>query len=184
MSYVIRAADEREYDGTIATYDVEVKYIKAALVSGPAFEADSMQVHTYVASLIAGNTKAEAAIQKYHAKQCGRADWKALDAVYQGVGAYKIEIVNAEKVIKALFYSGEKKGHVNWQSFEQKLVKVFNDLVNNSGVRIYDEIAKIKLLLEKISSCVALNNISTSIKRDLAKPAAAFESTIKLRKLN
>lgn len=169
---MIRDSDNPFYDDDLGLYNVQERYVKAAYLEGTIFQNDSLQVHTYITSLIAGNTKAEAAIQKYRQKMCGRANWKELIAVYQGVGAYKIEVVNAEKTIKTLFYSGEKNGHINWQNFEQRLVKAFSDLDNNTGVRVFDDISKIKLLLEKTASSIALKEISMSFKRDLGKEDA------------
>ncbi len=93
-------------------------------------------------------------------------------ALYEGAGANKIEEVTAEKVIKTLFYSGEKNGHVNWQSFEQTIVKVFNNLNNNSptGIRMNKDERKIKILCEKTQLCAFLSHVTAVIERNLGKP--------------
>jgi hypothetical protein len=172
LSYVICDSEEPIYDPDMHVFDVQAKYIDATTLNGITFKADSLQVHTYIASLVQGNVKAEAAIQKYRNQQCGREDWKVLCTVYEGTGTYKIEIVDTEQIIDSLFYSDEKNGHINWQTFKQKLVKAFTDYNNNcaQGTVAYDNVHKIKELLKKTKSCAHLKNLSMSIMRDLSKP--------------
>ena len=90
LVYVIQENDDSEFDADKNTV-MQNRYIAAAALSGPAFDSDALEVHTYIVSLIAGNAKAEAAIQTCRAAQCGRTDYKALKAVYEGLAHSKLK---------------------------------------------------------------------------------------------
>lgn len=170
LSYVIRDNEQAFYDPN--ENDIQQKYIQAVPLDGPTFQADSLQVHTYIANLIAGNVKAEAAIQRYRRQECGRADWQALKAVFEGTGAFSVDKVNATRILETLFYSGEKGRDHNWSTFQQKLLKAFTtfEIHSPTNVVMHDNETKIKILLKKTASCSFLQQTAALIRRDLAYP--------------
>jgi uncharacterized membrane protein YgcG len=171
LVYVIRDEEDPEFDPD-ERITAQNRYIAAAALAGPAFESDSMEVHTYLLALIAGNTRAEGATQQFKSKLCGRTDWFALKALFEGVGAFKIEIVNAETTLDTMMYHGEKDGRLPWTTFESRLVKAFHDKNKNAreGTVVYDDIEKIKKLLKMIKPCSQLRDVAISVQRDLGKP--------------
>lgn len=170
LSYVIRATENPIYDPTVT--DLQQRYILGVSLMGPTFETDTLQVHTYIANLITGNTRAEAAIQKYRTTQCGRADWLALKLTYEGSGAFSVEKVEAQKILRELFYKGEVSATHNWKNFEQQLTKAFAIYAANAppNVIVHDNEMKLKILLEKVATCSQLREIYTGIERDMSKP--------------
>ncbi|MGL4351675.1 MAG: hypothetical protein ACRCT2_14145, partial [Plesiomonas shigelloides] len=159
------------YDITLGPRDAIEKYIKAVRLEGTRFEDDSRQVHTYIASFVAGNAKAEAAISKPREKNCGRADWEALKGVYQGHGAFRPEIIKAEKVVAGTFYSGDKSGHT-WDKFEQEIVNAFHVLNTDAGPGVvrFSEVDMVKLLLKKTQSYAPLVATNAFITMELSNP--------------
>lgn len=171
LSYILRDEDEPFYDPN-AGFDAMQISIRALPLNGKSFEADTLQVHTYIQTFIAGNVKAESAITTHRAQPCGRTDWKSLRAVYEGVGAFKIELMEAERILDTMFYHSEKPNGINWSTFSLKLTKAFSD-VNNScapGTVAWDDQRKIKHLLKRTSTAPALQGVNTQITRELGDP--------------
>lgn len=170
LSYVLRDNPLTVFNAQ--EQDVQEKYIQAVPLTGTTFASDTLQVHTYIANLISGNVKAEAAIQRYHHQHCGRTDWMALKAVYEGVGAFSTSKQEATKTLKTLFYAGEKGRDYNFAAFEQKLLRAFTVFEQNAApnVIVHDNEMKIKILLEKVGPCNFLQSIASNIERDLARP--------------
>jgi hypothetical protein len=75
-----------------------------------SYAIDSVKVHTFLVNLVSGNDMAEAKIQGLQRPNDGRdAFEKRLVAHHEGVGMDAIDIREADKVIKNLFYAGEKR---------------------------------------------------------------------------
>ena len=96
-----------------------------ASLQGAAFVADTAEVHTYIVNFIAGNNMAEIKIQMHADANDGRRDFIALKQHYKGVGVNAIDVVQTEKVIETLHYTGEKKPHIWWEDFEKQLTSAF-----------------------------------------------------------
>ena len=171
LAYVIRDNEQSVFDHEDWDINIHNRYIAAAATNGSTFELDSLEVHSYIVSFVAGNTKAETAIHNQRARQCGREDWKALKQVYEGNGAFKIEVVDAEHTLETMFYSGEKDGRLKWEKFESRLVTAFHDKNKNSrpGTVMYDDVEKIKKLLKMTRPCAQLKDLALSIQRDLGR---------------
>ena len=171
LAYVIRDDENIIFDHEDWDVTLHDHYIAAAALNGDTFKLDTLEVHSFVVAFVAGNTKAEAAIYNQRENQCGREDWKALKKVYEGDGAFKVEVVDAEHTLETMFYSGEKDGRLKWQTFESRLVTAFHDKNKNSrqGTIMYDDIEKIKKLLKMVRSCAQLKDIALSIQRDLGR---------------
>lgn len=175
LSYVL-CNDEDRFIDPQAGFDLLEISKNALPLDGCSFAIDSLQVHTYIQTFIAGNAKAESAVGRHHQNPCGRADWIALRAVYEGTGAFKLELQEAERVLDTMFYHSEKPNGLNWSTFAMKLTNAFND-VNNScapGTVAYDDIRKIKHVLKKTSSVPVLQGYITQITRDLADPGCTL----------
>ncbi|GAX24495.1 hypothetical protein FisN_18Lu065 [Fistulifera solaris] len=183
LSYVIRDVEQPIYDVTLGPERALNRYVMAAPLDGPQFKADTLQVHTYIASFIAGNTKAEATVSTHAAKACGRTDWAALKATYEGTGVYRVELLDAERVIDDSFFAGEKAGYT-WTKFEQELVTAFHVLNSNAGDGIvcYSDTDMTKLLVKKTSSYQPLVATNAMIMAGLSKPVPdmSFEQALAL----
>ena len=123
-----------------------------APLSGATFAVDSAEVYTYIVNFIAGNNTAESKIQAHTDANDGRRDFIALKAHYQGVGINAIDVVQAEKVIKTLYYIAEKKPLMWWEEFEKKLTSDFTTCDRKEHRQVYSNNQKLQTLLRKVSS--------------------------------
>ena len=79
---------------------------------GEAFARDAAEVHTLIVRFITGNETAEMKIKVHESLRNGRTDWMALKEHYEGIGIHAFDIIEAEAILRDLFYSGEKFPHV------------------------------------------------------------------------
>jgi ribosomal protein L4 len=94
-------------------------YVAMAPLNGDAYAIDTVQVHTFLVNFVAGNDTAEAKIQGLDKPNNGREAFRRLRVEhYEGVGIHAVDVRNADKVIKNLFYAGEKRPHMWWSEFE------------------------------------------------------------------
>jgi hypothetical protein len=61
-------------------------------------------------------------------------------------------ICEADKVIKNLFYAGEKPPHMWWSEFEKCLTRAFNAYVKCEGQVVHSDSMKIQMLIDKIKA--------------------------------
>ena len=93
------------------------EYVYKASLVEQAFTADAAEVHIYIVRFTSGNTVTEANMVAHAAENNGHIDFIALMYHYGGVGVHAINAVQADNVLKYLFYSGEKKPNIWWDEF-------------------------------------------------------------------
>ena len=97
-----------------------------------------------------GNTAAEAKTVDHRAANNGRLEFMALKDHYKGVGLHAVNAVQADKVLKYLFYSGKRKPHMWWYVIERHLTDAFNtyDFLEKKG--IHSNYTRLRILNRKI----------------------------------
>ena len=144
------------------------EYIDNAPLTGAAFITDANEVHTYLVKFIAENTVAEAKIQPHAHENNGRLDFLALKTHYEGVGALAIDVIQADKTLEDLFYSGEKKPHMWWDKFERLLNDAFQVYDRREGREVHSNHMKLRILTKKIGADF-LAQAKASINLELSK---------------
>jgi hypothetical protein len=165
LAYVIRDREEQTEDNN---RDFITNYISMSPLTGNAFNADASEVHTYIVNFISGNDTAEAKILSFADEYNGRKDFIALKEHYEGVGINAIDIIQADKVIETLFYSGEKKPHMWWDEFEKQLTMSFAVYDKKKQREVYSDDMKLRILCRKINADF-LQTIRTSIGIELTR---------------
>ena len=74
----------------------------------------------------------------------------ALKDHYEGVGVHAVNGVQADKVLKGLFYSGEKKSHMRWDEFERQLTNEFNTYNCLEKRSVHSNDTRLRILNRKI----------------------------------
>ena len=98
-----------------ATYiDFVDEYVDIAPLTGQAYQTDADEVHTYIVKFKSGNLVAEDKLVPDAQQNNGRLYFVALKNHYKGVGVHAINIVQADKALRDIFYSGDKKPHMWW----------------------------------------------------------------------
>ena len=118
--YVIRINEEPD---PTPQDDYLEEYIRMAPLAGPAYVQDSQRVLTLLKKFVAGNERAESALQSLNSTSDGRGGYFAVKTSHEGEGIMQQKVQKAKTTIESLFYSGEKKPHMWWQKFEQEIVK-------------------------------------------------------------
>ena len=121
LKYVIR---EDSQPRTVNT-DFLDDYVQNAPLVDEAFSIDSAVVHTFLVSFVSQNEQADGIIKIYESEINGRKDWQPLTQHYEGVGIFSYDIVNAERNLEKLHYSGEKKPVMWLALFERRLTNAF-----------------------------------------------------------
>lgn len=89
-------------------------YVAMAPLNGEAFTIDAATVHTLIVSFISGNDTAENKIQGDVAQMNGRIDVQHLRDHYEGVGVLAFDFLDADRILRTLFYAGEKRPTMWW----------------------------------------------------------------------
>jgi hypothetical protein len=63
-----------------------------------------------------------------------------------------MDIREAGKVLKSLFYIGEKPPHMWWAEFEKRLTRAFNAYVKRESRIVHSDSMKVHMLLAKIKA--------------------------------
>ena len=102
------------------------------------------------------------------AENNGRLDFMSLKDHYKDVGAHALNVVQDEKLLNYLFYSGEKKPPMWWDEFERHLTNAFDtyDRLQNRSVHSND--MRLSILNRKILADF-LQSTKASINLELAK---------------
>ena len=101
-----------------ATYgDFIDEYVDRGPLTGQAYKNDAVEVHTYIVNFTSRNPAVEAKLVQQAPQKNGRLDFIALKNHYKGVGFHAINIVQADKILQDISYSGEKKPHMWWDEF-------------------------------------------------------------------
>jgi len=138
------------------------KYIRNVPLDGDVYVSDARSVHLYLMKLICGNKVAEQKVLPTRSRQDGWVDFQALMHYYEGVGANKISIREAEKDICNLYYTGERQPHMWWSRFESKIVNAFAIVDKEYGYSVYPDLAKLKIL-QRMIRCGSLKTIKATI---------------------
>jgi hypothetical protein len=82
----------------------------------------------------------------------GRLDFQALQEHFEGVGINSVDIVNADKALETLFYSGEKKPHMWWEEFEMQLTTCFTIYDRKEARIVHLNDMKLRILIRKLNA--------------------------------
>ena len=96
-------------------------YVNNAPLVGNAFTTNAAGVHIYIARFTSVNTFAEAKMVAHAEKDNSRLEFMTLKDHLEVAGLHVVNAVQADKVLKILYYSGEKKPHMLWGKFERQL---------------------------------------------------------------
>ena len=144
------------------------EYIDRAPLQGEAYDTDSNEIHTYIVKFIAENTVAEAKIQPHIQATDGRIDFLALKDHYEVIGVLAIDVVQANKTLEDLIYSGKKKPHMWWDKFERLLQEAFQVYDRHEGRQVHSNAMKLRLLVKKIDADF-LAQAKASVNLELSK---------------
>jgi len=158
LAYIIRDED----DSPNSSQDLFDNYIRNAPLDGNAYISDARSVHLYLMKLICGNKVAEQRVLPTRCKQDGRIDYQALVNYYEGVGAKKISIREAEKDVCNLYYTGERHPHMWWARVETKIINAFAVIDKEYGYPVYPDLAKLRIL-QRMVRCDSLKTIKATI---------------------
>ncbi len=150
LKYVCRENDEADRDKM--SEDFLDDCVAAAPLEGNSYAIDTAQVHTFLLNFVTGNDTAEAKIQGLRRANDDREAFKRLVEHYEGVGIHAIDIREADKVLKTLFYGVEKPQHMWWSKFEKRLTRAFNAYVKREGRIVHSDSMKIRMLIDKIKA--------------------------------
>jgi hypothetical protein len=149
LKYVCRDRDEPD---PRANDDFLDDYVAMAPLGGDSYAIDTVQVHTFLLNFVSRNDTAETKIQGLTRPNDGRDAFKRRVEHYEGVGIHAIDIREADKVIKNLFYAGEKPAHMWYSEFEKRLTRAFNAYVKREGRVVHSDFIKIRMLIDKIKA--------------------------------
>lgn len=108
-------------------------YVAETPLEGNSYAIDAAQVHVFLLNFVTGTGTTEAKIQGLRRAKDGREAFKRLFEHYEGVGIHAIDIREEDKVLKTLFYGGEKPQHMWWSGFVKRLTRAFNVYVKREG---------------------------------------------------
>jgi hypothetical protein len=114
LKYICREKDEEDDTPNADFIDA---YVSMAPLEGQSYAINTAQVHTFLVNFVSGNYTAEAKIQGLIRSNDSRAAFKRSFDHYEAIGTHAIDIRDADKVIKNLFYSEEKPPHMWWSEF-------------------------------------------------------------------
>ena len=149
LNYICRDNDAAVFDPFADMLD---DYVNRAPLAGEAFETDAAEVHSYIVKFINGNPVAEVKLLPFQDDKNGRLDFQALKDHYEGVGINAIDILKADKIIKNLYYMGEKKPHMWWDEFEKQLTFAFTTYDKKEQRNVYSEEMRLRTLCEKVNA--------------------------------
>ena len=155
LSYVCSEYDEATPEDP--NEDFLENYITKAPLYGDALKFDAAEAHTYLNNFMSGNEIAEVKMLP-HAPLCdGRLDYCALQEHFEGVGVNAVNVLKAEKTLKSLFYSREKKPDMWWDEFEKRLSHSFTIIHKKESREVYSNEMKLRVPIQKV-------NVATSCK--------------------
>ena len=82
----------------------------------------------------------------------GRKDFRSLKEHYEGIGINAVNVIKAKEIIRALYYSGEKKPHMWCDGFEKRLNYAFNTCDKKEKRQVYSNDMKLRILTKKIGA--------------------------------
>jgi len=158
LAYIVRDEDKQ----SDVLDDLLDNYINNAPLDGDIYVLDTRSVHLFLMKFICGNKVAEQRVLPTRSKQNGRIDFQALTQYYEGVGANKMSIREAEKDICNLYYTGECQPHMWWAKFETRIINAFAIIDKEYGYSVYPDLAKLRIL-QRMIRCDSLKTIKSTI---------------------
>ena len=142
-------------------------YVMHAPLVGDAFDADTQNVHTLLLAFINEYPEVESIVRTATVDN-GKEAYLAMIATFEGVDAMVNGIVDAEKVIKSLYYGGEKPPTMYWQKFEKDLTHAYATVDRRAQRMVYDDEAKLRSLVNKRMKAYFLKSTNRVLKIQLA----------------
>ena len=78
--------------------------------------------------------------------------WFFHKEIYEGTGANAKDITKADRTIREMHYTGEKKPYMWWDEFEKQLQWAFSAYDKREGRVVYSEEMKLRVLDNKIKA--------------------------------
>ena len=128
------------------------EYVQQYPLAGDSFVAHAAELHTYMVSLITGNSTAEAKIQSNLQLRNEGLNCLLLRDHYEGVGINSIDILHAEKALESLYYMGEKCPHMWLENFETDLTTAFIIYDRKESREVNSNDIKLRILIKKINA--------------------------------
>ena len=170
LQYIVR---DNEMADPTPNEDFLDDYIKNAPLTGEAFIIDANEVHTHLINLIAHNDEADSITKLHETERNGRTDWLSLKNHYEGQGVYASNITKAEHDLNNLHYTGEKKPHMWWVLFEQRLSAAFQAYVKFENRIVHSDSHKLRILMSKVK-CDWMSDVKGSIKTKLQETPLTY----------
>lgn len=177
LSYVICKNDLPD---NLPNIDFLEEYVNQAPLNGETFKQDSKDVRLYIIKYIAGNDDAEAKVQSISDDKCRRKVFKALEDIYKGTGINAKDIRKADRTIKEMHYTGEKKPYIWWDEFEKQLRWAFSAYDKREGRVVYSEEMKLRVLNDKIKAdFLTATKISLKVEMNKMSMTLTFDMALK-----
>eukprot|EP00980_Cylindrotheca_fusiformis_P021541 scaffold8394_cov85-Cylindrotheca_fusiformis.AAC.1 len=153
--------------------DLLSQYVAHAPLQGEAFNADNQTVYILLLSFMNENSEAESIIRTVSGdRQEGRAAYYALCEKYEGVGMLATDVIEAERIIENLFYSGERQPHMWWDRFERELKEAYAIVDRNAGRNVHEDDAKLRKLVNHRVTADFLKGAKDVLLVEMGKPNA------------
>eukprot|EP00980_Cylindrotheca_fusiformis_P018607 scaffold6163_cov78-Cylindrotheca_fusiformis.AAC.3 len=118
------------------------------------------------------NSEAESIIRTASGvQQDGRAP-SALCDKYEGVGMLATNVIEAERTVENIFYSGERQPHMWWDRFERELREAYATLDMNAGRPVHDDETKLRKLVNHRVNADFLKGAKDVLLVEMGKPNA------------
>ena len=164
LSYVVR---RQEIPPAVPIFGpVLESYVIHAPLTGNVFDADTQSVHTLLLTFITDYPEVESIVRTATVDD-GREAYLAMVARFEGVGAMGNDILDAEKVVKTLYYSGEKPPTMYWQKFEKDLKYAYAIVDRRAQRVVHDDESKLRSLVNERIKADFLRNTNTVLKIQL-----------------
>ena len=145
LSYVIRPETNHQES---RNGDPEY-YIQNAPLQGSVFQADSAKVHIILRPFLAKHGIALSVVKSLQSTaRCGREEWLTLIQNFMGEGMWQPTIVNADRKIRDLTYTGENPPKNTFARFERMMNESY--AIQEAEYGKQHELMKIRNLLDKI----------------------------------
>jgi len=128
------------------------EYINNAPLVGPAYNSDNAEVYAYLVNLIIGNQTVESKIQALNNQRDGRSAFMTLKDHYEGTGLNAVDIINADKILAKLHYSGEKPPYMTWTDFERQLRAAYAAYDRREKRVVHSNEMRLRTLMEKVNA--------------------------------
>lgn len=113
-------------------------YVTHTPLIGDTFDYDTQSVHTLILALITKYAEVESIVWTA-TESCGRAAYMAMVKRFEGVGAMSSDLIDAEGVVRELFYSGEKPPTMFWDKFEKELKQAYSIIDRRANRIVHDD---------------------------------------------